>query len=181
MPDVGDEFVREFTAHQRRLFLTILSQVGNPTDAEEILQNTNLVLWRKAERFTPGTSFAAWSQTVAGFEVLKWREKRGRDRHRFSAELVATLAEEVAEHAELWEERRAALAVCLEKLGRKDRDLVRRRYAAPVDGKEVAGIDVAADLGRPVNAVYQSLGRIRRTLAECIRRELAAVGHPEPP
>ena len=91
-----------------------------------------------------------------------------------------TIAAEVAEHAELWEERRAALAVCLEKLGRKDRDLIRRRYASPVDGTEVAGKDVAADLGRPVNAVYQSLGRIRRTLAECVRRELAAVSHPDP-
>ena len=37
---------------------------------------------------------------------------------------------------------------------------------------------VAEDLGRPINAVYQSLGRIRRTLMECVNRQLASLGKP---
>ena len=35
-----------------------------------------------------------------------------------------------------------------------------------------SGKSAAEDLGRPVNAVYQSLGRIRRTLLECVNRQL---------
>jgi RNA polymerase sigma-70 factor (ECF subfamily) len=31
-------------------------------------------------------------------------------------------------------------------------------------------------MGRPANSVYQSLGRVRRVLLECVRRRLATGG-----
>jgi RNA polymerase sigma-70 factor (ECF subfamily) len=43
------------------------------------------------------------------------------------------------------------------------------RYAPGETGK-----NLAEQIGRPSNSVYQSLGRIRRTLMECIQRRLAA-------
>ena len=171
-----EQFLRDFTASQRRLFLTILSQVGRAADAEEILQNANLAIWRKAHTFEPGTNFNAWSAAVATYEVLKWREKKGRDRLRFSDEFVAAVARETDANPELWEERRRVLEVCVEKLSAKDRDLLTRRYTPGADGEEVPGKEVAAMLGRPANAVYQSLGRIKKTLAECVRRELTKLG-----
>ena len=177
-PAPDEQFLRDFTASQRRLFLTILSQVGRPNDAEEILQNANLAIWRKAHTFEPGTNFAAWTATVAHFEVLKWREKRGRDRLRFSDEFVAAVARESETDPTFWDERRRVLQTCLTKLSAKDRDLLTRRYTPAADGSEVPGKDVAKLLGRPVNAVYQSLGRIKKALAECVRRELAAAGAP---
>ncbi|HEX6985553.1 MAG TPA: sigma-70 family RNA polymerase sigma factor [Planctomycetaceae bacterium] len=166
----GPEFVQEFTRNQRRLYLYILAQVGRPSDAEEILQETNLVIWRKADRFTPGTSFFAWSSRIATYEVLKHRERRGRDKLRFSPEFVEVVAEEAAAASEVWEDRRRALSICLGKLRPKDRELIQMRYAPGENGKSVA-----EDLGRPINAVYQSLGRIRRTLLECVNRQLAAM------
>ena len=177
-PAPDEQFLRDFTASQRRLFLTILSQVGRPNDAEEILQNANLAIWRKAHTFEPGTNFAAWTARVATFEVLKWREKRGRDRLRFSDEFVTAVARESEAEPGLWEERRRVMQTCLKKLNDTDRDLLTRRYTPAADGSEVPGKDVAALLGRPVNAVYQSLGRIKKALAECVRRELAAAGRP---
>lgn len=178
MPEPDDQFLRNFTSSQRRLFLTILSQVGRPADAEEVLQNANLAIWRKADTFEPGTNFAAWSATVAHYEVLKWREKRGRDRLRFSDEFVAAVAREAEANPGLWDERRRVLEACVGKLSDKDRDLLTRRYTPAADGSEVQGKDVAETLGRPVNAVYQSLGRIKKTLAECVRRELTQLGAP---
>jgi RNA polymerase sigma-70 factor (ECF subfamily) len=167
-PGPGSEFVQEFTRHQRRLYLYILAQVGRPTDAEDILQQTNLVIWRKADQFVPGTSFFAWSSRIATFEVLKHRERRGREKLRFSPEIIEVIAEEAADESEQWEERRKALSICLRKLRPRDRELIERRYAPGENGKSVA-----EDLGRPVNAVYQSLGRIRRALLECVNRQLA--------
>ena len=169
----GEEFVQEFTKHQRRLYLYILAQVGRPNDAEEVLQETNLIIWRKAGQFTPGTSFFAWSSRIATYEVLKLRERRGRDKLRFSAEFVELVAAEAGEAGEGWEERRQALSACLGKLRPKDRELIERRYAPGENGKSVA-----EDLGRPINAVYQSLGRIRRVLLECVHRQLAAMARP---
>jgi RNA polymerase sigma-70 factor (ECF subfamily) len=61
------------------------------------------------------------------------------------------------------------LLQCLQKLKARDRELIQQRYAPGESGKHLAGA-----LGRPANSVYQSLGRIRRTLWECIQRRLSA-------
>lgn len=167
-PSGGTEFVREFTQCQRRLFLFVLSQVGNPVEAEEILQETNLVVWRKADQFEAGTNFYAWACRIASYEVLKFRDRRRREKLRFSDEFVAAIAEEADDSAEYDEARRAALASCLGKLREEDRELVQLRYAPGENG-----LSVAETLGRPINSVYQSLGRIRKALLDCINRNLA--------
>ena len=163
------EFVPLFTKAQRRLYLFILAQVPNPVEAEEILQETNLVIWRKSATFVPGTNFLAWAGQIARFEVLKHLEKRRRDKVRFSPEFIEKVSEEALADAPDLEERRKALINCLKKLRAKDRELIQMRYAPGENG-----IALAKGVGRPVNSVYQSLGRIRRTLLECINRQLAA-------
>ena len=66
------DFVSEFTRCQRKLYLLILSQVGRPTDAEEILQETNLIVWRKADSASSrAPSFFSWAARIASYEVLK--------------------------------------------------------------------------------------------------------------
>ena len=163
------DFIELFTRHQRKLYLFILSQVPNTVDAEEILQETNLIIWRKCEEFRPGTNFLAWSSQIARYEVLKFLERRRRDRIQFSAEFIEQIAEEaVRESAEL-DSRRQALAICLSKLRPKDRELIDMRYAPGSNG-----LSIAQTLDRPVNSIYQSLARIRRTLLECVTRRLAA-------
>jgi len=165
------EFVQLFTRSQRQLYLFILSQVPNPVDAEEILQEANLVVWRKVDRFEPGTNFLAWAYQIAALEVLKFRERRHREKLRFSEEFIERVAAEAEVVSEQTEARRRALAACLGKLRQHDRKLIEERYAAGENG-----LSVAKKLGRPANSVYQSLGRIRRTLLECIHRRLSAEG-----
>ncbi len=167
VPDAA--FIKDFTRFQRPMFLFILSQVRNPTDAEEILQETNIVIWRKFESFEPGSNFLAWACQIARYEVLKHLDRNRRDKHYFSDELIEQLAGESLEEADEWELRREALSQCLQKLRPRDRELIEKRYAPGEMGK-----DLAEEIGRPLNSVYQSLGRIRRTLHECIQRYLAA-------
>ena len=162
------EFVQLFTRSQRRLYLFILAQVPNPVDADEILQETNLVIWRKCDQFRPGSNFLAWGSQIAKFEVFKHRDRRRRERLYFSDAFVEQVAEDVLAGTDELERRRKALMECIEKLRPQDRELIQRRYAPGESGKSVA-----ASLRRPVNSVYQSLGRIRRTLMECIHRRLA--------
>lgn len=160
------EFIREFTRHQRRLYLLILSQVPWPSDAEEILQEANVVLWQKREQFEAGTNFFAWAAQVCRFEVLKSRRRHARSKLQFSDEFLAAVADEVEQRADELEARRHALAACLKKLKTADRRLIQARYQPGVSGESLA-----ESLGRPANSVYQSIGRIRKALGECIRRE----------
>ncbi len=168
-----EEFIKLFTKHQRQVFLFILSQVPNPVDAEEIHQETNVIIWRKFDRFELGTNFVAWACQVANYEVLKYRERQRRDRHLFSDEFIKRVASDALEQADHLEQRRQHLATCLSKLRTRDRELIQQRYAAGESGKSVAEL-----IGRPINSVYQSLSRIRRTLLECVNRQIRAQATP---
>ena len=163
-------FIREFTTHQRRLYLFILSQVPRAADAEEILQEANVVLWAKREQFTPGTNFFAWAAQVCRFEILKARRNKARSKLRFSDDFLEAVAGEVQERAGELEDRRHALADCMKKLKKADRTLIQARYQPGMNGDRLA-----EQLGRPANSVYQSIGRIRRVLGECIDRAVAPV------
>jgi len=168
-----EEFIKLFTRYQRRVFLFILSQVPSPVDAEEIHQETNVIIWRKFDRFELGTNFLAWACQIANYEVLKYRSRQRRDRHLFSDEFVRQVASDAIEQAEELEQRRQHLAVCLSKLRNNDRELIQQRYSAGESGKSVAEL-----IGRPINSVYQSLSRIRRTLLECVNRQIRTQATP---
>ncbi|WP_437201803.1 sigma-70 family RNA polymerase sigma factor [Planctomicrobium sp. SH664] len=164
-----DEFVQLFTRAQRPLYLFILAQVGNVLAAEEILQETNLVIWAKIEQFQLDTNFAAWTRQIATYEILKHRQRKRREKLTFSDDFLTAVAEEVIEQSPELERRREALRDCLLRLAEADRELIEHRYQPGISGKVLA-----ESLGRPANSVYQSLGRIRRSLLDCIHRKMTA-------
>ena len=77
-PDDVERFLQLFAQHQRQVLGYVYSLVPHTQNAEDIFQKTSLVLWRKFSEFTAGTSFRAWASQIAWFEVLKWREAKGR-------------------------------------------------------------------------------------------------------
>lgn len=170
MPPTED-FIQLFTRTQRRLYLFILAQVPSVQDAEEILQEANCIMLAKHQQFMPGTNFVAWSSQIVTYEILKYRQRFGRDRLRFSDEFLTAVAQEAVTAFDGLDDRRRALEACLGKLRPGDRKLIQHRYTP---GKTAR--DLAEEMGRPANSVYQSLGRIRRTLMECVQRHLAAQG-----
>ncbi|HUT88278.1 MAG TPA: sigma-70 family RNA polymerase sigma factor [Thermoguttaceae bacterium] len=169
----AERFVRLLATCQRRVFLYALGLVSNAADAEEILQETNLVLWRKFDQYQPGTDFARWACRIAHFEVLKFRERRAQQRRLFTSEFIEALAVDSEESLDELDARREALAACLEKLRKNDRQLVLRRYQERATTRSVAEA-----LGRSVQGTRKSLHRIRMALLACIERTLAAEEHP---
>ncbi len=168
-PNPTEEFVQLFTRYQRRIYLFILGQVPNPIDAEEVLQETNVVILRKHTQFEMGTNFLAWGCSVARFEILKHRDRYKRDRLHFSNEFLQLVEGETVKREAVSEARREALVGCISKLSETDRELIQLRYSPGNNGH-----NVAEALGRPANSVYQSLSRIRKALLDCINRRVAA-------
>lgn len=164
----GEEFVRLFTQAQRSLYLFILPLVHSSADAEEVLQETNVVVLSKWSQFEPGTNFLAWCRAIARLEVFRFRRGRHHKLKLLDDDVIEQLAERLEEQPPDQDRRRDALSECIRRLREQDRELIRCRYAAGATGD-----DVAAQLGRPANSVYQSLGRVRRVLLECIRRRMA--------
>lgn len=161
-------FITLLTESQRVLHAFLLSQVPNLAAADDILQETNLVLWEKRTDYTHGTDFRAWMFRIARYQVLAYRKRQTRDRLMFSDELILQVANEADARAADVERRRHALAECVEKLDASDREVLKLRYAEAKSGREIA-----ETVGRSTDAVYQLLHRLRESLLACIRRTLA--------
>ena len=163
------EFVMQITRAQRQLHAFILSMVWNPAEADDVLQETNLVLWEKAGEFDGSRPFLPWAMRFAQLQAMAWLKRRQRQQQRlvFDDELVKLLAEETAEEP-VFEARWHALASCLEKLRSEHRALITRRYEPGASVKAMA--DAA---GTTPKAVSDKLRRIRRALLDCIQQTLA--------
>jgi RNA polymerase sigma-70 factor (ECF subfamily) len=165
----SEEYVELIIAHQRRLCAYILTLLPDPNQAYDVLQQTNLVLWRDADRFDEGTNFFAWACRVAYFQVLDYRERSQRDRLRFGEGLLEMLTEEFESDGQRESDRLAAMRECVESLPANQRDLLGRRYQ---EDESVAAI--AATSGRTAGAISAGLYRIRMALLDCIERRLVA-------
>jgi len=164
-------FVRLFAQHEHQVYAYIVSVLGNWTDADEVMQETSVALWEMFDDFQEGTSFCSWACRIAYFRILRFREKRRRDRHEFNNEFVEAVAATALEEADLFEFRRKALGGCVEKLRPDDRELLRACYA---DGGTIK--NAAEHLERPAKSVYKALARIRQALFDCVQRRLSAEG-----
>lgn len=167
--DFDEELVRLIAQAQRRLYAFILTLVRRPADAEDVLQETNVVLWRKRETFQPGSDFLAWVFEIARRQVLAWRGRQARDSDPFDAALLSEIADTAIVESEQYTRRESALRGCLQKLPDSQRELILRRYQP-----QVAVNALAAQMGKSAKAVSEALRRIRDSLRQCIERTLAA-------
>jgi len=166
----GRTFIRLFLRNERRVYTYILTLVPNRADADDLLQEASLVMWDKFDPTRPPDDFAAWGCRIAYFKVLDFYKKDRRGRVRFSQAMIERVAETAVEQAGVLQldDRREALAACLEKLRPQDHDLLSRRFAP---GASVQS--TAAAVGRSADAVYKALARIRQALFDCVTRSLA--------
>jgi RNA polymerase sigma-70 factor (ECF subfamily) len=161
-----EEFVRLLTAEQFPLLQYIAVLLGDPHSASNVLQETNLVLWRKSKEFQPGTSFTHWSRKVAFWQVKAFLRDRVRDRHVFGEDLLQQLANRHETDDDVVDAQ-LALRHCLEKVSRQNVGILRSRYE---EGRSIASI--AGVLNRSESAVKMQLMRLRRHLQKCIKLQL---------
>ncbi len=162
-------FVRLLGAHQQQVHRYVLCLVPNAHDADDILQETNLFLWREFHQFEEGTNFVAWACAVAFHRVNAWRKQRSRERLVYSDEFLSAVSTELVAGAERQEERASALNKCIERLPPQHRDLLHMRYGACQNIE-----DIASHQGRSADAVYRMLSRVRHALHECVAHTLSA-------
>jgi RNA polymerase sigma-70 factor (ECF subfamily) len=164
------EFVTQITRVQRQLHAFILSMVWNATEADDILQQTNLVLWEKSAEFDASRTFLPWAMQFAQWQALAWLKSRLRQQQRMviDDDLAKLLADEAAVDERAFDARRNALASCLQKLRPEQRELIARRYEpeASVNALAAAG-------GVTAKAISDRLRRIHHALLECIQKTIA--------
>lgn len=169
--DTREQFVALFVRHEAAIHSFVLTLLPDLADAEDVVQQASITMWRKFDEYTPGTSFRNWAFQIAKYTAMNQITKTRRDRHRFQEGLLEILADRAAERSEQLELQRRALAFCVEKLPEDDRQLLTGCYA---EGAKISAF--AAQLGRTSNAVYKHLNRLRANLLKCVQWRLGLEG-----
>jgi RNA polymerase sigma-70 factor (ECF subfamily) len=163
--DLQARFLRLFLPAERELFRYVAKLVPNVGDAEEIVQQTAVELWKKFDQYDVQQPFTPWACRFAMNIVKQWVARR----QRWQALLERGLAEELASRRDKLrpqlENRLSHLDQCLEKLSAEQWGIVeayyfRRRH---IDA-------IAAETHRSVDSVYKTLQRIRLMLRQCIEQ-----------
>lgn len=164
-----EEFIELLTGAQSAVFGYVMSLCHDQALAKDILQETNLTLWRKAEDFEEGTHFTAWACRTAYFHVLNHRRKQSREQLVFDEDVFDYLAERQEQRSGggLTDLRLEALRTCISVLPPGQRDLIDRRY---LPGATVQAI--AIEDGKTEGAISQALFRIRTALQKCVEQKL---------
>ena len=171
-PSRTEEFVELSSCYQRQLLGYIFTLVRNMDDAEDLLQQTNLILWRKFDEYQPGTDFIRWACHVAHLQVLTFLRRKRRDPLHCDEQLLLQLADKRLDRGNAYEHYREGLRICMNRLTTADRELLELCYDGALSIKEI-GIR----LDRSADSIYHSLQRIRYTLLECINRAVAREEH----
>jgi len=166
-PRANDEFVRRFVRCQQDLYAYILTLVPNIADAQDILQETAIALWAKADEYRPEEPFMPWASRFAWFQVRKFRMYQARRRRHVVALSDEALEALAADRAgfESAAGRGPLLEQCVEKLADADRLLLRQRYDWRTSIREIAELS-----GVEPAQLYKRLERIRRALLDCVNQ-----------
>jgi RNA polymerase sigma-70 factor (ECF subfamily) len=162
-------FLSLFLRSEREVFRYVAALVPNVADAEDIVQQTALVLWEKFDAYDSSQPFTPWACRFALNKTKQWIERR----QRWQALLEGGLAQELAQRREElrpeMETRLKHLEGCLGKLPDGQLSIIESYYYRR------DSIDkVAEHSGRTVAATYKALQRVREALQDCI--ENAAKG-----
>ena len=163
-------FAQRFVLNQHRVYRFILGLVPHRSDAEDLFQQSCLVLWETWNKYAPAQDFVPWACGIAHNLVRNHRRKR--PSLALSEEVLERLARRRLDVDDLLEERRRLLESCLDALPLPLRRLVEEVYGGGT-------VDEAARRSRQTpNAVYKTLRRIRAALHDCVSRKLAPGGAP---
>lgn len=148
----------------------IISLLGSGSDADDILQESNLFLCERWTDYQPGTSFKSWAFRVAYFKTLAHRrDQLHRDRIEFSESTLFRIAERGQELFGEGPDRLEALRQCLAELGETERTMLDICYT-----KGCSLTKLAQEGGKSITAIHKAVSRLRFTLRRCVEHHLSS-------
>lgn len=166
--DHKELFLKIFLKHSKLLFGFIIAMVPNRSDAEDILQETAMILWNKFGEYEQGTNFYAWAKQVAKNKVHEYY-KRQKRLILTDLQVLDTIQKANDPILDTLEIRMAALTGCLNKLERQDILLVQARFQKNLSLKKLA-----EENNQSVHTLYKRLAHVFALLRACTQKTLIA-------
>jgi len=151
----------------QRIYSYILMLVANHNNADDIMQETTIVMFEKFDSFEKGSDFFAWAITIAKYKTFEFLKKQKREKVIFNQEIINLLGEESKERFDKQKEWLDALKKCVSLLPKTDHQLVNLRYH-----ENISITAIAARFGCSFQKIYREMARINNTLIYCVRRTL---------
>src|SRR3954454_25062872 len=107
--DRSKQLMALITRHQRQIFAYIYTLVPRRHDAEDLLQETSVVICEKFHEFRPGSDFVAWACQIAWWRVRYSRQKFARSKVVFDQDVLDAVARTASTMATEVDERHEAL------------------------------------------------------------------------
>ncbi len=157
------QFLELYQNDRRRLYAYIFTIVGDSVAADDIFQESSLVLWREFSKFEIGTKFSKWANAIAFNRIREHWSKKKKQTRLFddsqSEEIGETMAEMKGELDSRWD----VLQGCITKLREVDQNLFHDFYS-----NHFTAAQLAEKLGRSIFAIRKSIHKIRKRLFECV-------------
>ena len=164
-PTPNIDWAAALAEHGKWLRTVVLARIGEPQAVDEVLQEVALAAVRNKAPLSDVRKLAPWLYQLAVRQTLLYRRKHGRARN-----LVNRYAERNQPREEdarspdplgwlLHGERKELIRVALDRLGRRDREILLLKYA-----EEWSYKDISTHLGISQSAVEARLHRARKRL-----------------
>ncbi|MFC4994200.1 sigma-70 family RNA polymerase sigma factor [Rubritalea tangerina] len=167
--ELDQKFISLITEHQAELTGYIRSLIPKMDGVQDVMQETNIIMWKKRHQLREISSFRAWAYKIAYFRTCTYIQKKKKGGTVF---LEPDVLDQIATEYEYRSEEKIeseALTHCLAKLEAADRELITMHYEKHGGLKEYAET-IKCSIGRLKHALI----RIRGTLKICIEREIEA-------
>ena len=140
---MSDVILREqvYLDYKDRVYGYIITKVANPHDAEDLLSYIFLNIYQKLDQYdSTKASLSTWIYTITHNQVCNYYRSKARQGHMADAEEIAELSDGTEPFIEtlIKEEELEALAIALERLPERERDVIILRYYHGYTPAEVA-------------------------------------------
>jgi RNA polymerase sigma-70 factor, ECF subfamily len=151
-----------------KLYGYIWSIVRDPGIAEDVFQDVCLLAIRECQKIEGDGHLLPWFRRVARQRAIDYLRRHRRAPVLLDAKVLDLLEDDWAsEDATSLAGLIPALRHCLQKLTTRARQIIKLRY---VDGFAVG--KVAEVMGAQVDAMYQAIWRIHKTLGKCVEQQM---------
>jgi len=164
-------FFHCMSQNQKQIHAYILMMVHDYHTAEDLMQETAIILWQKFDEYEPETSFTAWGMQVARNVAFNYRRKYGKRSQIFNDHMYQILEGYAQESARDLNATEESLHECIKKLKPMDQHLIKLRYE-----QRISVQNIAIQVKRSADSLYHSFSRIYAALKQCVSQQLEARG-----
>jgi RNA polymerase sigma-70 factor, ECF subfamily len=160
-----------YQEYHRAVYAFIRFRIGDEQAAEEILNDTFMVAFRRPQRYDQSCEYSTWLIGIAKRLCLNWQRKRTRIQALEAQSLNATDVESIASdsmsalQAIEQSQMQQALKGCIDKLPERQREAIFWAWH-----QERSMSDIASQMQCSEGAIKAHLHHARKKIAQCVMR-----------